>query len=59
MVRVSQIVQSIILIVFSSIVLVACGGGGGSSATPTPQPDTTPNTFSFTSQNNVSVTNLR
>jgi len=43
-------VRSSLVIVFLSSLIAACGGGGGggSSPTPSPQPDTVPDAFSFT-----------
>ncbi|WP_185906593.1 Ig-like domain-containing protein [Teredinibacter haidensis] len=60
MVFIPQTVRFIFVVVFTSLLLVACGGGGGGSRpTPTPQPtpapDTTPAAFSFTAQTDVAL----
>jgi len=58
MVFIPQTVRFIFVVVFTSLLLVACGGGGGSSKptpTPTPVPDTTPAAFSFIEQNVIAL----
>lgn len=49
--RKSQFVRNLSLFVFSAVFVAACGGGGGGGSTP----DTTPNSFSFSADDDAAV----